>query len=885
MYAVFTKKGLMCVYLLISGLALMSQDLLVSYRCTECKVSGILNDLSDTYGLIFAYDNQLIGDKVSSIDLIDVPIRDALNAILFPHRLQAIELSRGQYAIEKRGVSTLQRKSEVRVIQGKVIQADTGEPLPFATIRISEQRGASTSESGDFYLLIGSPFPDSLVVTYLGFLPQKVACRYDESIVLQLTPSPTSIEDIIITDGERQTLRINDGGGDIRMDPQRLHLLSGLGESDLLRGLQLLPGLSSANERATGMYVRGGTPAENLILLDGITLYQPGHFFGLLSAINPEAMKDVRMYRSGVGARYGGRTAAVIDITGKPGRVLKPRMGASINLMNAQAFVEVPWQDDKGGLLIAARRSYTDVAPSPFFKQLFNNRFQEGAIYFYGQQSMDNEEDISVNSRLHYFDINAKWLYRPNDKDLISITAIKSGDDLTFGLQEKLGNGLDLITEDRLRLVNDGASGTFARQWNSRHYTRANIAYSGYQNRYHYSYSLDEDGSPIYRSDLRRSQFLKDVSTRIEHSWSPSKTWRSTGGIQQTLLWLDGVQSLDDSQAPISAEETMTRQVLHAAFGEVSYSSKYLGVEAGLRTNMLNNLPSLFIEPRIMAYYQPNEFWRIQANVGRYHQFLNYVSVYNGLEAGEDYWALADQDSVNTLRSDMVSLSLSCDLDQYLFQVEGYMKNMSGLMAYELRYNPNLNETDQGERLTDGQGKVAGIELMIQRKTGNYTGWIAYTYSRVLQRFPGTEEGLLVPASFDRPHQLSVVNQYIAGPWEASATFVLASGIPYTPANGVNGVQLPSGNYLYFLEFGPRNSQRLPAYHRLDLTITHRITYDKGSVKLGASIFNAYGHRNLGNRIFAVNRPANPGEEATVLTLDKPLLGFTPNIFLAWEWQ
>ncbi len=860
---------------------LIGQELRVSARCDNCELSSLLHSWAESHNLLFAYESSLLADKRLTVNFEQKTISAALTEVLSPFSMVAQQAAPGQWIILPSAQAAVSRIGERSTVRGRVIQAETGEPLAFASVQWGKQ-GIFTNDEGRFSVIFQGYLPDSLEVSYLGFQPIKVACRVDQSLMIELHPQDFTIRDVFITDGIQPTLEVGDGGREIQMDPARLHLLSGLGESDLLRSIQLLPGLSAANERATGLYVRGGTPSENLILYDGITVYQPGHFFGLLSAFNPEAVKDIRLYRSGVGARYGGRTAAVIDITGKPGRLYKPRAAVSMNLMNLQAYAEVPWENDRGGLLIAARRSYTDVAPSAFFRRLFDSRFQEGVIFFYGQK--DGSEGVTVDPRLHYYDVNLKWLYRPNDRELISITAIKSGDELTYHLEEKPLTGPSLMSEDQLRMINDGAALTWTRQWNSDHYTRFNSSYSGYRNRYQYSYQTSSQVFE-YRSDLRRAQLLRDVSLRLEHVWTPGEQTRFSAGWHQSEIWLEGVQSLDDSQSDPLREVSSGDQSLGALFLEGAGENDVAGYEIGLRGNtLLKGQGAIYVEPRLMGFLNLAKGWRLQANAGRYHQFLNYVSVYNGLEAGEDYWALADADSIPTLRADMFSLSLSKAWDGYLLQVEGYTKQMEGLVAYELSYNPNLNETDLGRRLVDGIGRVSGLEVLAQKKTGIYTGWIAYTYSRVLQQFPSSEGESFVPADFDRPHQLSVVNQIKTSRWELAATWIAASGTPYTPAVGVLSEELPNGEFLYFLEFGERNSERLPLYHRLDLTATYTLGTKSGEGRIGVSVFNAYGQRNLGNRIFAIQPPGTPGEAASLVVLDKPLLGFTPNVFMLFRW-
>lgn len=870
--------------LLILSSSLRAQGILVSLHCHDCPLPTALDSLSRQYALRFAYDASRLAALRSQVQAVDQPLVRVLQQLLQPHGLQAEQIRPGQYAIvsaRDQGTTLAQRTSRSRQLTGQVLQADNQAPLPFASIRLSNGQGTYTDAEGHFQLIIQPPYPDSLRVSYLGFAPQTLAIPATGALQLALAAAPTLLEDVIITDGARQTLSVQDGGGEIRIDPSKLHLLSGLGESDLLRGIQLLPGLSPAHERATGLYVRGGTPAENLVLFDGITVYQPGHFFGLLSAFNAQAVKDVKLYRSGVGARYGGRTSAVIDITGRPGRVQQPRAGAAVNLMNVQAYTEVPWQEDRGGLLIAARRSFTDVAPSVLFQRLFDNRFQEGVIYFYGQRSQQEQAQTMVMPALHYFDVNAKWTYRPNDRDLFSVTALKSGDELTYGLGTHNNGGPALQTEDQLRLVNEGAASTYARQWNTDHYSRANLAISSYRNRYQYSYYLADDQFS-YRSDLRRTQQVLDGTLRLEHNWTPALGWRLSGGWHATRLDLRTSQSLDDWQAPLVAARDTGRAQVQAVFGELVIDRASWGLEGGWRQHWFGG--ASYAEPRLRMYWSPARHWTLQANGGRYHQFLNFASVYNGLEAGEEYWALADGDSIPVLRTDLAGASLAYETEGYLLQVEAYAKRQAGIVGYAPRYNPNLNETDPGERLINGSGRVIGLELLLQRRQGAYTGWLSYTYSRVWQRFPGSDEGQFVAAPHDRPHQLAVVNQYEWGNWAFALNWIFANGLPITPATEVAITELPNGAQLYSLEFGPRSSERLPLYHRLDATSTYSLPLPQGTLRLGISIFNAYGRRNIGNRVFAVERPEISGQPANLLILDKPLLGFTPNVFLSWDW-
>ena len=395
-----------------------------------------------------------------------------------------------------------------QTVSGAIRDAETREALPYASVLvIGTQIGAASNVDG-YFVLLGLP-ADSLTlqVTYLGYMTALVqidARTLDEPLTVEMTPIATELDEVLVTAESYQMMKTGDKVSQVTVSPKDLAVLPHIGEVDIFRSLQLLPGISGTNEGSSGLFVRGGTPDQNLVLLDGMTVYHVDHFFGFFSAFNADAIKDVQIYKGGFPAKYGGRTSSVVDLTGKTGDANNFQLGAGLNLLSSNAVMEVPL-GGRGSFLLSARRSYTDILQTGLYTSIYETvtgeditpEDQQGGGFGGGRGGRGGAlgggfvgpGQAVVQPDFYFYDLNAKLTYLPSTVDVVALSVYNGQDhlDQSRDLSRNLGgpNGQNNVnvTNDLLDLTdwgNVGVSGKWSRQWSPRFYSNALVAYSQY---------------------------------------------------------------------------------------------------------------------------------------------------------------------------------------------------------------------------------------------------------------------------------------------------------------------------------------------------------------------------------------------------------------------
>ncbi|MEZ4686854.1 MAG: TonB-dependent receptor [Bacteroidia bacterium] len=422
-------------------------------------------------------------------------------------------------------------------IQGRVVDAESRESLPFATIQHMGGATTLTDENGFFELQIVGARSQTVVVSYLGYVTDTVELRprRGHRYRIELDANAHLIEEVRIEDGLKQNLRVSESASQATINPKMISRLSGLGEPDIFRASQLLPGVQEAGLSSGGLQIRGGTPDQTLTRFDGITAYRVDHFFGLFGAFNSRAVRTVDVYRGGYGSKFGGRVSGVIDIEGRNGDFQKPHCELGLNLFNVSALIETPIINNKLSLLVAGRQSYSDVVESPFYKRFFTSVFappedvanesereviRNGTssadfINSYEQfrfdpQSIDNLAAGSANgesltrspidfrtvnrdylreeaeSSFEFSDLHVRLAARPSVRDLITLSGFYGSDFLGYSYNDSPGNAISVDITDELKLTNRGSSLRWKRQWNSLFSSHTTFAYSEHNNNYQY---------------------------------------------------------------------------------------------------------------------------------------------------------------------------------------------------------------------------------------------------------------------------------------------------------------------------------------------------------------------------------------------------------------
>ena len=781
-------------------------------------------------------------------------------------------------------------------LSGTVRAEDTGETLPYASILIKGTTSGTATNNDGYFALLDVP-SDSLTlqVTYLGYIPYELRLNPRDvsgSIDIRLQPITNELDEVTVVSEKYTIMKTAERVSQITVSPKELEALPSLGEVDIFRSLQLMPGVSGTNEGSSGLYVRGGTPDQNLVLLDGMTIYHVDHFFGFFSAFNADAIKDVQLYKGGYPARFGGRTSSVVELTGKAGDASNLRIGAGINLLSASSVIEVPLKG-KGSILFSARRSYTDVIQSGVYNSIFDLFSDEndnsGAVVRgpgpgqgpgggrFGNAAAQEEEPS-----FFFYDLNGKITYRPSSQDVLAISVYNGKDDLDKSRDQSrtLGNeaqiGIVGGTTDLTDWGNTGISGKWSRQWNPRFYSNALVAYSEYFSDY-FRFTDQEvrnaEADTLIRA-IQQGTFednnVADFTAGLDNEWQVSKNHKLDFGVKFSQSEVDYASIRDDTTTILDR----VQQGNHFS-GYIQDTWKVLPsleITLGGRASYYDVSGESFLEPRLATNLDITDKLSFKAAYGQFHQYVNRVVNENVTEGSRDFWLLADGETVEVSTSKHIIGGFSYDIGNYLFDIEAYYKDIQGLSEFSLRFQrTGFRGIDAEELFFTGDGIAKGLEFLIQKKTGLYNGWISYTLADVEHTFPGLNDGNPFPALHDQSHEFKMVHNIDLGKWNLSSTWMFSSGKPYTAPVSEYTITLLDGTEQTYINVGEKNSLRLPDYHRLDVAANYRFEWGNSRGTIGLSLFNLYGRQNVWYREFDLT-------EGDLLITDINYLGFTPNL-------
>lgn len=766
-----------------------------------------------------------------------------------------------------------------RTVLGIVRDSINGEALVHAAVSVAgTERTVSTNADG-FFAIVDAPLQAfALRIVHIGYTPTEVTVEagFEGRLRIEIAPLPVELEGIEFVADDYRLVRATDGVSRVAASPAEMAVLPSVGEVDIFRSLQLLPGVSGTRESSSGLYVRGGTPDQNLVLLDGITVYHVDHFFGFFSAFNADAIKDIQVFKGAFPAQYGGRVSSVVDMTGKTGDPEEMHYGASVNLLSAAGSFQTPI-GSKANVLLTGRRSYTDIIQTGLYNSIFDvfnistgpsappgaGRGQGGGFGGQGGLFGSAGQDAATPD-FHFYDYNAKLTYLPGDRDVVSLSIYGGRDYLdksqqtAFAFAGRGGTGDQNFSSSVADLTdwgNRGASVRWGRQWNSGLTTTALAAYSEYVSDFARSNSVTitnaETAQVAVERDLRSTEdnLLRDLTFRVDNEWRSRSghklnfgAWAGSADIDYRYVRNDTLTILDMSQSSTRA----------AGYLQDTWDpADRLSLTAGGRASYDQATAATYLEPRASIRFELADGITAKAAAGRYHQFVNRVVNENVTEGSRDFWLLADGETVDVTASDHVVAGVSYETDGYLFDIELYRKQTRGLSEFSLRFQ--RNNIDPVNLFFDGNGTARGLEALVQKKFGAFTGWVAYTLAEARNTFPGLNEGEPFPALHDQLHELKAVGTLSLGKWDWASTWTYGSGSPYTAPQGEYQIELLDGSAFSYVNVSAKNHLRLPAYHRLDLSMRYRFRLGDYSGDAGLSVFNAYNRANVWYRQFQLD--------------------------------
>ena len=783
-------------------------------------------------------------------------------------------------------------------VSGRLADITTGESLPFGSVVVKGTRlGTSTNADGLFTLQNIPSDTSTLVFSYTGYITvyQKLNPYINQkALEIKLQAYDQLLQAVEVTAQREDVLKANENISMIRMNPQSLSKLPNIGERDIMRAFQLMPGISAANESSSGLYVRGGTPDQNLILYDGFTIYHVDHLYGFFSAFNANAVKDVRLYKGGFESRFGGRLSSVMEITGKDGNANKFSAGGSLSLLSMNVYIETPIGKNIT-TLFAFRRSWK----GPLYNKIFDlynssntntNQNNQGPNGGGVGPNVGGGPDFATTVKSYFYDLNGKITFRPTQKDVLSLSVFNGTDDLNNS-QELNGGGFsgpggqgfnfNSTTTDVTTYGNTGLSLKWSRQWTKKLYSYTFVSQSQYfsdRNRSTESSSSfqgPQGGGGQTFGGIIENNNLQDKSAQINLTHQTSANLELSGGLFFTEYDLTYSYGTNDTTTLI--DRTSNGNLMGAYVqGKIKLMDQQFLIIPGLRASSFELTGNMYYEPRISAQYSLTERLKITAASGRYYQFANRVIREDILAGSRDFWVLSDGESVKVSQATHFIMGLNYETPSKLFSIEAYRKNYTNLSEYTLRFESDLRSgATYNENFYTGIGYAQGVEFLVQQKTGKLQGWASYTLAEVRNKFDVYGQSYY-PAAQDVRQELKIVSLYNVRRWDFSITYIYATGRPYTAPLGGYQLTLLDGSTRDYVAVGPKNALRLPYYERMDAAVSYELLNKNGNNRgsIGVSVFNILNRKNVWYKEFQIS-------EGAVVETDVNYLGITPNITLA----
>jgi hypothetical protein len=734
--------------------------------------------------------------------------------------------------------------AQKHTISGYIKDKSNGEELIGANVIVVDGKNGATTNTYGFYTLSLPESKYTISFSFIGYteITKEINLNSDKSFNIELESSAFMTQEVIVS-GEKKNNIEDSKMSVIKLPIETVKTLPAfMGEVDILKTIQLLPGVQASGEGNSGFYVRGGGPDQNLILLDEATIYNAAHLFGFFSVFNADALKDMELYKGGMPAEYGGRISSVLDISMKNGNMKEFQADGGIGTIASRFTIQGPIVKDKCSYLISGRRTYIDILVKPFVKK--TSPFK--------------------GSGYHFYDLNAKFNYRFSDKDRLFFSSYYGedvfefkSDAAGFGMSIPWGNGMASLRWNHL------FSSTF--------FSNTTLVASDYKFRTEVSLEDPEDEDGGFQ--FIQSSGIRDYYIKQDYTWIPNPQHTVKFGLNY-IYHIFTPNSVSAKFGDLVIDDSDNRkQYAHEAaiyLGDDFKINDKLTIYAGIRGSIFNqvgeftryvkddlriqNIDTIIygqgesvafynsLEPRASIKYSLNSKSSLKASFMQNKQYIHLASL-SASTLPTDLWVPCS-DIVEPQKGRQYAIGYFRNFfdDKYETSVELYYKDLFNLIEYADGALPGDDIGDNADNyFIFGDGYSYGLELFIKKRAGQFTGWIGYTWSKTNRFFDDIDDGNPFPAKYDRRHDISLTGTYkINKKWTVSSVFVYATG---------NTTTLPIGRYMLdgeiVSEYGDRNSYRMAPYHRLDLSVTwdYKKT-EKWESSWNFSIYNVYNRKN-----------------------------------------
>jgi hypothetical protein len=747
--------------------------------------------------------------------------------------------------------------SQRYTISGYITDKESGERLINANVYDSKTLRGTTANSYGFYSISLPAGETTIIASFIGYTAQQFTfdLKTDISLNIELEMQTGQLDEVTVIGNQANKVEETQMSM-IEIPVQKLQRIPVIfGEADVLKVIQLLPGVQSGTEGTSGIYVRGGGPDQNLFLLDGVPVYNASHLLGFFSVFNPDAIKTVKLYKGGFPSRFGGRLSSVVDISMKDGNMKEFKGDFSIGLISSKLMFEGPIIKDKTSFMISGRRTYLDIMSKPFLTYI--NAINPGESKI-GGGAFFHDYNLKVN---HIFNDRSRLYlsgYLGKDKGFFNNT-LKS-EYLDYDNNPKK---LSQKTEMGLGWGNAIASLRWNYLLSKKLFSNTTLTFSRYIFDIETQFVTEDLIEKTKTKDFfRYYSGIQDWAAKIDFDYFPTPNHDIKFGISGiSHLFTPGAtrlqfQSIDLDEA-FGLDTLLGNNEIDAyEFGlffedEITISNS-LKVNAGIHLSafLVEGVEYIRPQPRLSMRYKANETWALKASYSRMAQHVHLLTT-SGISMPTDLWLPVTKKFAPPI-SDQVAVGTAINFEKGInLTVEGFYKTMTNLIEYKEGASFMGSATNWENKVEKGDGWSYGAEVMLEKTVGQTTGWIGYTWSKTERLFENLNFGNPFPAKYDRRHDISVAFTHefskkidIGGTWVYGTGNAVTLSIMEYPQATIPDIEESYGYYSSLKEYDGRNNYRTPAYHRMDLGANFHKELKNGTRTWSISVYNVYNREN-----------------------------------------
>ena len=824
----------------------------------------VIKELEKTLGATFNYDPQLLAEHSFTGHIRTSNLTGATEELLRHTPLE--------FTIDGQTVLIYMPPPRTFELCGRVVSREDGQPMPFATVHAPKMgTGTNTNEDGTFTWQIASYKNEPITISFLGyesqtFMVSELLSGKCPEIRLVLNrdiwANTVIVEDYLltgITEGESY--------GSVNLDYKLLGNWQSNVEHDILKTAQLLPGISSFDESAVNLSIRGSSSDQNLLLWEGAKLYDPGHLFGMISAVNPFVIDEMKIHTGVFDPGYDNVVGGVIDMSLSDTLTQQLEAGIGSTFTEAHLYLQAPLIKDKLSLLFSGRNAIDGVFSTPTLTSYATKVFQDSKIEDIEEEGFPSEQ------ALNFYDWNAKVLFRPAEPLQLSASYLRSGNNFNYWasfLEEELN------TNDDVESSTSALSLAANLQMNERWDLDVSFTRSTFESNYEFLLLDIEDDILFYLSSIYNS--ILDQTTSLATTWKPAPQHNFRAGIEFNTKAVN-FNYLERSEfEPDYDDINSGTGSFHNLFGSYRYQDDNFVLNAGLRATRYLERDAWFWSPRVNVRHALTPELKLKFSAGILHQFISQLQEFgeNNLGINNRVWILNQIETHldATQTAGKISFGVLYQKNKWLLDMDAYYHRTEGLHTY----SPLFGQANPSRDFLLGGSRASGLDVLLKKNWRHYQLWASYSRSEVLFNFPDIQDQDFL-ATYNQRHQLNWTNNWKFGNWNLSFSYLFKTGLPFSRPEGFSPFEYEDETY-YEIEFVDLNREQLPNYHRFDLGVTYRQAFPKSKINLEAafSVINLFARQNAFSRDYFLDYDEEEDPGPQLLFVDKFLLGRTPQV-------